>query len=218
MKYYIDGYNLLFRLNLFEQKQNLQEQRELFIRDINHKAKSIHLKLCLVFDGKQEEELYSLGHFDTLEIIYTSSKLSADQHLLQIVSDAKKPNSLAIVTSDKKLAELCSSMGANTLAVESFLKWLNYKYKRSISGHYCGENFDKEEYTKSLLTPFYIEHYEFLFEDKILSSDVLPEERERIQTKREKQLRALPPAKKLSPEEVRWLAIFEKKLEQDIDK
>lgn len=117
MHYFIDGYNLLFRLS--EETKTLEEARK---KIIDYLVDS-KFSLTLVFDGKRND-LPDRMHKGELEIVYTSKGQSADNYILEELSFVKNPKNYTIVTSDKKLASLCCQMGAYSQTIDSFLALL----------------------------------------------------------------------------------------------
>ncbi len=127
MHYYIDGYNLLFRV--VEASADLQSQRDALLQELAQKAQAIDLSATLVFDAHHQPGPVSRGHFKSLEIVYTSEKESADEYIHRAVTRIKNPRFITVVTSDKKLAWLCRLHGANTESISAFLGWLNRRYQ-----------------------------------------------------------------------------------------
>jgi uncharacterized protein len=128
MHYFIDGYNLLFKNDRFD--QDLQKQRQKLISFLN----SFELPFCLVFDGTHGKENFSsLYTFDHLTIVYTEKGKTADDYILERLSNILKPSKNTVVTSDKALALKCKLLGANVQTINSFLSWLyNRKTKKKI--------------------------------------------------------------------------------------
>lgn len=117
MHYFIDGYNLLFRLSA--ETKNFEEARKQIIDSLV----DTKFSLTLVFDGKGVD-LPHRTHKGSLEIIYTSRGQSADAYILEEISLVKNPEVYTIVTSDKKLAAICCQIGAYTQTIDSFLALL----------------------------------------------------------------------------------------------
>lgn len=129
MHYFIDGYNLLFRI--LGNPRPLQRSRQHVIASINEKVSLLKLNATLVFDGASEEHAQnSRGHFDVLEIIYTSKAQSADDYILEEIQQSSTPSQETIVTSDRELALRCKNLGAKIKSIESFLEWIEKKCKK----------------------------------------------------------------------------------------
>lgn len=127
MHYYIDGYNLLFRL--LKPGDDLKKQREQITIDLEAKTALLELDVTLVFDSHYQEGDNTRSHLHNLEIIFTAAGETADAFILQEIKEAKNPSKHTVVTSDKTLARLCRLRLAKTEEVDEFISWLNKRYK-----------------------------------------------------------------------------------------
>lgn len=127
MHYYIDGYNLLFRM--LHTGDDLKTQRSALIDDLAAKINFLGLEATLVFDSHYQPEETSRSHIDHLEIVFTAVGETADEFILQEIKEARGPSQETVVTSDKKLAWLCRRRLAKSEPVEEFLAWLNKRCK-----------------------------------------------------------------------------------------
>jgi uncharacterized protein len=123
MHYYIDGYNLLFRI--LRACDDLKTQRNQLLQDLESKINLLELDATIVFDSQYKEDGSSRAHHNHLEIIFTSVGETADEYILQDLKGASQPSQHTVVTSDKRLAELCRRRLAKTESVEEFFAWLN---------------------------------------------------------------------------------------------
>lgn len=126
MHYYVDGYNLMFRL--LRASDDLQKQREQVIRDLNRKAGFLELDITLVFDSKYQAGEAERIRVDHLEVLYTNEGETADECILDELTGLQE----TVVTSDKKLAYLSRLKQAKTESVSEFILWLNKRYKNKI--------------------------------------------------------------------------------------
>jgi hypothetical protein len=123
MHYFVDGYNLLFRLAKDETKP-LQNKREILLAALA----SFKLNLSIVFDsalarhGAQER-----GHWQDIEIVYTELGQSADAYIKQQIMDSPTPRQETVITSDRELARICKHLGAHVQSIETFVGKLNNK-------------------------------------------------------------------------------------------
>lgn len=131
MHYYIDGYNLLFRL-LHSSGSNLQRQRETIIDDLNKKVALVKIDVSIVFDATSQVGEGTRSHYDQLEILYTAEGETADEYIIDEIKNHSNPQQETIVTSDKKLAWLVRNRSAHTETVEEFMLWLNRSYKNKL--------------------------------------------------------------------------------------
>lgn len=130
MHYYIDGYNLLFRI--LHKGDDLKKQRELLIQDLKQKILLTGLDATLVFDSQYQQDEGTRTHLNNLEIVFTAAGETADEFILQELKESKTPAKHTVVTSDKKLSWLCRRRLANTESVEDFISWLNKRYKNKL--------------------------------------------------------------------------------------
>lgn len=130
MHYYIDGYNLLFRL--LKGGDDIRKQREEITRDIEKKVNSLELDATLVFDSHYQEDGNTRSHFKTLEIIFTATGETADEFILQELKESNTPSQHTVVTSDKKLARLCQLRLGKTESVDEFLAWTSKRYNNKL--------------------------------------------------------------------------------------
>lgn len=131
MHYFIDGYNLLFRL-LHSSGSNLQSQREAIIYDLNKKIALVKIDVSIVFDATSQIGGGSRTHYDHLEILYTAEGETADEYIIEEIKNHPQPQQEIIVTSDKKLSWLVRNRSAHTETVEEFTLWLNRSYKNKL--------------------------------------------------------------------------------------
>lgn len=124
MHYFIDGYNLFFRLP--EKKRSLEEGRDLLIDSLV----GVKLSLSIVFDGGGSDEPRRT-HKGPLEIVYTAHGQSADSYILEEVSWVKNPQDYTVVTSDKQLAKRCQMAGSKSQSIAAFLALIEKKQRVS---------------------------------------------------------------------------------------
>jgi uncharacterized protein len=130
MHYYIDGYNLLFRI--LKAGDDLRKQREEITLDLDKKASFLELDLTLVFDSHYQEDANTRSHFNSIEIIFTARGETADEFILQELKESHAPSQHIVVTSDKKLARLCQLRLGKTESIDEFLAWTTKRYKNKL--------------------------------------------------------------------------------------
>ena len=132
--YFIDGYNLLFRVQ--GKPRPLQHKRQELISLINQEAILFSLNITLVFDGAQiDADDLVRGHFDAIEIVYTRKNQTADEYILEELHHIKNRAIEVVITSDNQLASHCKSLGAKTESIEQFLSFLANKHKKAQKKH-----------------------------------------------------------------------------------
>lgn len=130
MHYYIDGYNLLFRL--LGADDDFTKQRQQLIEDLNAQIQNLELDITIVFDSQFHESESTRSHFQNLEIIFTSIHETADDRILKEIKASRDPCKQTVVTSDKKLAWFARRCSAKTETVEQFSNWLNKRFKNKL--------------------------------------------------------------------------------------
>lgn len=128
MHYYIDGYNLLFRV-FRACGEHLKNDRQQMVDDLTEKIQSTGISATLIFDS-QHREGESFRFFSKhLEIMFSSHGETADEAILNEIKAENKPRHAIVVTSDKKLAWFARRCSARTESVEDFLELLNRRHK-----------------------------------------------------------------------------------------
>lgn len=127
MHYYIDGYNLLFRI--LKSEKNFPELRQKVIEDLNHMIHELNIDATLVFDAYYRIGEGRRSHYHNLEVQFTSEKVTADEHIIQALKHNHDCTQETVVTSDNKLAWLARRMHAKTESVENFVAFIKKRYK-----------------------------------------------------------------------------------------
>lgn len=126
MHYYIDGYNLLFRIQY--PGVSFTTKREQLIAELGDLFHFLSINATLVFDSQYQEGESSRSHYHHVEIVYTNSGETADDRIISEIQLARYER-ITVVTSDKKLAWFARRCNASTESVEQFLGWLKKRYK-----------------------------------------------------------------------------------------
>jgi predicted RNA-binding protein with PIN domain len=129
MHYWVDGYNLLFRItkNYREMKDN---ERKL-LAALNRSMLLLKYQATIVFDGREKDPPEALRkNFDSLAMIYTPHHQTADDYILEALSDASDPSKETVISSDMELLRKAKQRGAHTLTVEQFLAKLVKKKQK----------------------------------------------------------------------------------------
>ncbi len=128
MHYFIDGYNLMFRLGITS--SSLRSERERFIRSLYEKIQTTGLDVTIVFDAQNQTGLGSRSHMDFLEICFTDQGETADDYIINELASTPNPGQEIVVTSDRDLAQRARRLYAKSEAAEEFIKWLDYTYRK----------------------------------------------------------------------------------------
>lgn len=170
---YIDGYNLLFRLD--ESHLSLLEAREKIILNLNRKLFQLKIEATVVFDSMHKPGSGSHHSFEFLHVIYTSHKESADDWLYHLVLRSKNPHLITIVSSDKKLQGNVRKLKAKTVDIDTFLHWLNKKQlkkKQDIIIN-LAQPVTQRLNGESKLRAGSLEYYEKIFEERLLNGNFI---------------------------------------------
>lgn len=224
MHYYIDGYNLMFRV--LRAGDNLQQQRESIIQDLSRKIQSVGLNATLVFDAQYQSGESVRSHIKNLEIYFTDQGESADEFILKQLRLDKHPQNHIVVTSDKKLAWLARRKGSQTESVEDFLKQLNNRYKNKLQRKTAPVIPKKHPPLLKKITSitvnttpeecidYYLDQFESRFQATVKQ---LPEKKtEKVKTRKKSQKPRKGVRKEGVSDKERWLQAFERDPEQDL--
>lgn len=237
MHYYIDGYNLLFRVRCAA--DDLKTKREQVVQDLSEKIRFLGLEATLVFDSQyQLDEGQRRSHLQQIEILFSSHGETADELILDELKNEKNPAQITVVTSDKKLAWLARRKGVKTETVEDFMVWLNKrvhnKVRHQTKGVQPGETkkeksdqtlIQPEEKKNSLKPPSKKISAEECFEYYLSHFEAVVDKQQEIKASKQAKIKSTPPKKKKIPKHAsekegvsemeRWLKIFESPPEDD---
>ena len=133
MRYFVDGYNLLFYLT--KKRNPLRQYRHELITYFANSISS--LDVVLVFDGNDPHEKHSTRHhIDQVEIVYTPLHTTADHYIFEEVQLYKNPKHITVVSNDQELVKRCKTLGAKSLSLTDFLYYIakkKDKQKKSAS-------------------------------------------------------------------------------------
>lgn len=134
MRYFVDGYNLLFYLT--KKRNPLRQYRHELISYFVTSISSF-LDIVLVFDGSDPHEKHSVKHhIGPVEIIYTPLSMTADFYIFEEIQLHKNPAHTTVVSNDQELIKRCRALGAKTLSLTDFLSYIakkNEKQKKSTT-------------------------------------------------------------------------------------
>lgn len=223
MHYFIDGYNLMFRV--LRAGDDLKSQRNAIIINLTKKIHVTGIIATLIFDAQYQEGESQRSHYQNLEIQFTDHGETADECILHLLKGFKNPRDCTVVTSDKKLAWLVRRQGSLTETVEDFLKSLHNRYQNKIKR-------SKQPHLKvapskpaKISTPipedssveacyeYYLERFEKAFQE--MSNHETTKKSIRVsKTKKRTLIKKFPEEKGLSNME-RWKKAFERALDDE---
>lgn len=200
MHYYIDGYNLMFRL--LHTDDDLQTERQQVIHDLNSKVQNLGIGITLVFDAQYQTGGVTRTHFHHLQILFSSHGETADDLIIHCLKEEDNPRQCTVVTSDNQLAWRARHLAAKTESVGAFMKWLNKAaLKRATPTEPSRPTPQRsKERTTHIITDGSFERYLETFEER-LKEDM----------KKKKKPKEAPPISDYD----RWLKLFEEKEKGD---
>ncbi len=94
-------------------------------------AQALGIAITVVFDAfDKEKNLDMRTHYKDLEIIYATSKQTADEAILDTLERSKSPSNICVVTSDNDLARKAKVLKASILSLKDFLEFLRKRHKK----------------------------------------------------------------------------------------
>lgn len=148
MQYIVDGYNLLFRI--LTSSVDLATRRQQIVENLNKKVKLLGIQVTIVFDSNYRLEESTKSHFEALEIQFTSRGITADEWIIEKVQKIANPETIIVVTSDKKLGLIVRSASVKTESIEEFVTTLNKRVKNKLHClRYPQEDFQDNPVTKT---------------------------------------------------------------------
>jgi len=117
----IDGYNLLHQDEALDgHRDDLQTARQRLVRSVEGVVPEMAPRVTVVFDGRERGRDVS---FDAphLEVLFSPANRTADGVIERMVSDAKNPQRICVVTSDRMEEQIVSAAGATVVSCRIFL-------------------------------------------------------------------------------------------------
>lgn len=126
MHYLVDAYNLLFRT--LKKRGSLEKSRRQMIEELNDAVSQLNMQVTLVFDGAEDRLAHSSrGHFDAIELVFTTKDKTADAYISDEVMRAASPSQITVVTNDRELATRCRAHRAKTMPIDAFTAFVAKK-------------------------------------------------------------------------------------------
>lgn len=133
MHYWLDGYNLLFRLTK-NYKALRQNERKILLA-LNEAIVRLGYLVTVILDGREKDPPEALRrNLGSLALIYTPIHQTADEYILEMIGEAAHPGEQTVVSSDLELLGKAKQKGAKGMTVEQFLAKLTKKKKRVEEG------------------------------------------------------------------------------------
>ncbi|RDB31162.1 NYN domain-containing protein [Candidatus Similichlamydia laticola] len=128
MRYLIDGHNWFFASTSFKQEL-FRKAHQRFLEKIKGLLSELKGESVVVFDGGPENDQLIHIQFEQIKIIYTESRQSADEHLLEILSFRRTTPS-TLVSSDGDLIHAARKLGAKICHPDDFETWILSKKRK----------------------------------------------------------------------------------------
>lgn len=129
MEYYIDGHNLIPKVNGIRLSDE-NDENELLER-IQEFAR-LSRKRCTVFFDKAPEHKTMDAHFGTVHVIYVTHHIKADEEIIdRVVKIGKnRAKEIVVVSSDQHVQWQSHQAGAATMTSESFAAEMSKTFSR----------------------------------------------------------------------------------------
>lgn len=123
--YYIDGYNLLHANPEWSALagESLEAARETVVEAVSRWTIARGGRACVFFDGRgrRPERFGPDAGRPAVEVVYTSSHLSADALIERAVYTAEQRHNVVVVTADRGIRDFCLGLGALSMTPDHFL-------------------------------------------------------------------------------------------------
>lgn len=132
MHYWIDGYNLLFRLT--KNYKAMKENERKLLLTLNRSITLAKYQAVVVFDGREKDPPEALRrNLNSLALIYTPHHQTADDYILEMIDLSPNPSKEIVVSSDLELLRKAKQRGAKIITIEDFLtKLIQKKRKKKL--------------------------------------------------------------------------------------
>ncbi len=122
----VDGYNLIYAIPELEDllDESLESARigaiRLFSDFINSRKDIDHV--YIVFDGQAEFGDEEVPADSGITAVYTTGKKTADEKILEIIKESKRPDQITVISNDNFLYNNVRIHGGRVKTVNEFLK------------------------------------------------------------------------------------------------
>ena len=131
----VDGYNLMLGSVVSpdaKAKRSLHDSRHYFLRWLESKLEpQQRSSVCVVFDTSRSSHQDQQSMFHGIRIIYSTSHLSADECIQQLIREHTSPQKLTVVSSDHQIQRSAKARGATSIDSEMWIESLNSRRHRS---------------------------------------------------------------------------------------
>lgn len=159
MEYYIDGHNLIPKVNGIRLSD---ENDEMELLERLQEFSRLSRRKCTVFFDKAPERRTRDEHYGTLHVIYVTYQTRADEEIISRVNKAGKTRAreITVVSSDQHVQWQCRQAGAAILPSEKFAQ----EMERIFSGEgRSGSGKKRELQLEAKLSPREVDEWLKLF-------------------------------------------------------
>lgn len=163
MHYYIDGHNLIPKVNGIhlsddQDEQALLERIQEYVR--------ISRKSCTVFFDKAPENKTRDGHYGTVHVIYVTHHMKADEEIIARINKLgkMKASEVTVVSSDQHVQWQCHQAGAAIMTSEKFASEMNKIFMTGKPGNKINRKSSPK--LESKLSPSEVEEWLRIFNEK----------------------------------------------------
>ena len=125
----VDGYNMIFSWDIFNEYKDdeLEISREKLLDILFNYQAFTGEKMIVVFDGyKVKDNLGTIYSRKDMEVVYTSSNLTADAYIERFVADHQKEYDLTVVSSDSLIQNAIFAHGAKRMSARELFGCITF--------------------------------------------------------------------------------------------
>ena len=129
MEYYIDGHNLIPKMDGIRLSDDQDEQA--LLERLQEYARLSRRKLTVFFDKAPENRTRNES-YGTLRVVYVTHQTKADEEIIARVNKAGKKGAaeITVVSSDQHVQWQCRQAGAGIIGSEQFAAEMNKTFSR----------------------------------------------------------------------------------------
>ncbi len=106
----------------------MKEQERSLLQKLYLTMTQLNSPMTVVFDGREVDPPEALRkNMKAMNIVYTPTRQTADDYILEMLEHAKNPAQETVISSDRDLLRKAKQKGARTQTIEEFLKTINKK-------------------------------------------------------------------------------------------
>ncbi len=135
----VDGYNMIFSWDIFKdyKDEELAISREKLLDILFNYQAFTGEKMIVVFDGyKVKDNLGTIYSRKDMEVVYTSSNLTADAYIERFVSDHQKDYDITVASSDGLIQNAIFAQGAKRMSARELfgrITFINHEIEEQLT-------------------------------------------------------------------------------------